>query len=33
MFKNKDTTNVWGFKEIRYNDGDIKYIEDFNLEI
>ena len=29
MFKNKDTTNVWGFKEIRYNDGDIKYIEDF----
>ena len=29
MFKNKETTNVWGFKEIRYDDGNIKYIEDF----
>ena len=29
MFKNKDTTNVWGFKEIRYDNGNINYIEDF----
>jgi len=29
MFKNKETTNIWGFKEIRYDDGNIKYIEDF----
>jgi hypothetical protein len=30
MFKNKTTTNLWGFKEIRYDGGNIKYIEDFN---
>jgi hypothetical protein len=29
MFKNKETTNVWGFKEIRYDGGNINYIEDF----
>jgi hypothetical protein len=29
MFKNKETTNVWGFKEIRYDDGNINYMEDF----
>jgi hypothetical protein len=29
MFKNKETTNLWGFKEIRYDSGDIKYIKDF----
>lgn len=29
MFKNSETTNVWGFKEIRYDAGNIKYIEDF----
>ena len=29
MFKNKKTTNLWGFKEIRYDNGNIKYIEDF----
>ena len=27
--KNKTTTNVWGFKEIRYDDGNINYMEDF----
>jgi hypothetical protein len=29
MFKDKTTTNVWGFKEIRYDSGNIKYIKDF----
>jgi hypothetical protein len=29
MFKKNETTNLWGFKEIRYDNGDIKYIEDF----
>jgi len=29
MFKNSATTNVWGFKEIRYDSGDIQYISDF----
>ena len=29
MFKNKDSTNVWGFKEIRYDSGNIDYIKDF----
>lgn len=29
MFKNSDTTNIWGFKEIRYLSGDIHYIKDF----
>jgi len=29
MFKNKETTNLWGFKEIRYDSGNINYITDF----
>lgn len=29
MFKNSDTTNIWGFKEIRYDGGNINYIKDF----
>lgn len=29
MFKNKETTNIWGFKEIRYDSGNINYIKDF----
>ena len=29
MFKNSATTNVWGFKEIRYDSGNIQYISDF----
>lgn len=29
MFKNSESTNVWGFKEIRYDSGNIKYIKDF----
>ena len=29
MFKNLPTTNVWGFKEIRYDSGNIKYIREF----
>ena len=29
MFKDKTTTNVWGFKEIRYDSGNINYIKDF----
>ena len=29
MFKNSDKTNVWGFKEIRYDSGNINYIKDF----
>jgi len=29
MFKNKTTTTLWGFKEIRYDSGNITYIEDF----
>ncbi len=29
MFKNKEDTCVWGFKEIRYDSGDIQYINDF----
>jgi hypothetical protein len=29
MFKNETTTNLWGFKEIRYDNGDIKYIQSF----
>ena len=29
MFKNNDSTNLWGFKEIRYDSGDINYIKDF----
>jgi hypothetical protein len=29
MFKNKDETTLWGFKEIRYLDGNITLIEEF----
>jgi hypothetical protein len=29
MFKNSDTTTIWGFKEIRYDGGNINYIKDF----
>lgn len=29
MFKNNDSTNLWGFKEIRYDSGGINYITDF----
>jgi hypothetical protein len=29
LFKNKQETNMWGFKEIRYDNGDIKYIKEF----
>lgn len=29
MFKNSDKTNIWGFKEIRYDSGNIHYIKDF----
>ena len=29
MFKNKEVTSVWGFKEIRYDNGDIKYLKRF----
>ena len=29
MFKNLPTTNVWGFKEIRYEGENIKYIKEF----
>ena len=29
MFKNNDNTNIWGFKEIRYDSGNIGYIKDF----
>jgi len=29
MFKNSNDTRLWGFKEIRYDSGDINYIKDF----
>lgn len=29
MFKNLPETNIWGFKEIRYDSGNIGYIKDF----
>jgi len=29
LFKNLPTTNVWGFKEIRYEGENIKYIQEF----
>lgn len=29
MFKNSTDTNVWGFKEIRYDSGNIKYMKEF----
>jgi hypothetical protein len=29
LFKNTAATNMWGFKEIRYDNGDIKYLREF----
>ena len=29
LFKNTSATNMWGFKEIRYDNGDIKYLKEF----
>ena len=29
LFKNKETTNIWGFKEIRYDNGKIHLIKEF----
>ena len=29
MSKNSESTNIWGFKEIRYDSGNINYIKDF----
>jgi hypothetical protein len=29
MFKDSEKTNLWGFKEIRYDSGNINYIMDF----
>lgn len=29
MFKKSESTNLWGFKEIRYDSGNIQYIKDF----
>jgi hypothetical protein len=29
MFKNKDTTSIWGFKEIRYENNNIELIKEF----
>jgi hypothetical protein len=29
MFKDSVSTNLWGFKEIRYDNGKINYIKDF----
>uniref|UniRef100_A0A6C0ERB3 Sulfotransferase domain-containing protein n=1 Tax=viral metagenome TaxID=1070528 RepID=A0A6C0ERB3_9ZZZZ len=29
MFKLNENNNVWGFKEIRYSNGSIKYIKEF----
>lgn len=29
MFKKSETTTLWGFKEIRYDSGHIRYIKDF----
>jgi len=29
LFKNSEITNVWGFKEIRYDNGNINYIKEF----
>lgn len=29
LFKNSSSTNVWGFKEIRYDSGNINYITEF----
>lgn len=29
LFKKNESTNVWGFKEIRYDNGDINYVKEF----
>ena len=29
LFKNKESTNIWGFKEIRYDNGKIHLIKEF----
>jgi hypothetical protein len=29
MFKKNDENNIWGFKEIRYDSGNINYVSDF----
>ena len=29
LFKKSETTTLWGFKEIRYDSGNIQYISDF----
>ena len=29
LFKNSPETNVWGFKEIRYDSGNIHYVKEF----
>jgi hypothetical protein len=29
LFKNNETTNIWGFKEIRYDNGKIHLIKEF----
>ena len=29
MYKNNSNTNIWGFKEIRYDSGNINYIKEF----
>ena len=29
LFKNSETTNVWGFKEIRYDNGNLNYLKEF----
>lgn len=29
LFKNKENTNIWGFKEIRYDNGKIHLIKEF----
>ena len=29
LFKNTSATNMWGFKEIRYDNGNIKYLKEF----
>ncbi len=29
LFKNLETTNIWGFKEIRYDNGNLNYLKEF----
>jgi hypothetical protein len=29
LFKNSTETNVWGFKEIRYDNGNVHYLKEF----